>query len=321
MQQITHALFSAADQSILNKIITIRPAEHPWIKCHIKNLIRKRKRIFRKFKRTSNILFWERYKVIRNKVVSEIRKSVKEYYDNLDQLLSNNAINSKLFWKTTKQILKLGKSSTNIPTLAMNSELAEDNLQKANMLNSYFTSQTFVEDDNRPLPQLEPSRHSFQLINISTQDIKDVLKNLNVSKSCGPDLISPRLLKEGADILARPLCILFNRSLEESYFPTSWKFGNVTPIYKKDDRSLPSNYRPITLLNQIGKVMERCVHKRLYTYVTVNRILTPLQSGFVQGDSTTYQLLHTYHTFCEAVDRGKEVRAVFCDISKAFDRV
>ena len=67
--------------------------------------------------------------------------------------------------------------------------------------------------------------------------------------------------------------------------------------------------------------MERCLHKRLYNYVTVNRILTPLQSGFVQEDSTTYQPLHTYHTFCEAIDRGKEVRAIFCDISKAFDRV
>ena len=67
--------------------------------------------------------------------------------------------------------------------------------------------------------------------------------------------------------------------------------------------------------------MERCVHKRLYNYVTVNRILTPLQSGFVHGDSTTYQLLDIYHTFCEAVDRGKEVRAGFCDVSKAFERV
>ena len=130
----------------------------------------------------------------------------------------------------------------------MSNEFAENNLQKANMLNAYFTSQTFVEDDNRPLPQLETIQHSFQNIEISIQDIKDVLKNLNVSKSCGPDLISPRLLKEGADILARPLCILFNRSLEANYFPTTWKFGNVSPIYKKDDRSLPSNYRPITFI-------------------------------------------------------------------------
>ena len=67
--------------------------------------------------------------------------------------------------------------------------------------------------------------------------------------------------------------------------------------------------------------MERCIHKYLYNYITINDILTPLQSGFRHGDSTTNQLLHTYHTICEAVDKGKEVRAVFCDISKAFDRV
>ena len=67
--------------------------------------------------------------------------------------------------------------------------------------------------------------------------------------------------------------------------------------------------------------MERCIHKHLYNYVVSHQLLTPFQSGFIQGDSTTYQLLHTYHTLCEAVDNGKEVRAVFCDISKAFDRV
>ena len=67
--------------------------------------------------------------------------------------------------------------------------------------------------------------------------------------------------------------------------------------------------------------MERCVHKHLFNYINENQLLTPFQTGFVPGDSTTYQLLHTYHTFCEAVDSGKEVRAVFCNISKAFDRV
>ena len=71
----------------------------------------------------------------------------------------------------------------------------------------------------------------------------------------------------------------------------------------------------------VGKVMERCVHKHLYNYIVPHQILTPIESGFVQCDSTTYQLLLTIHTFCVAVNSGKEVRAVFCDISKAFDRV
>ena len=109
--------------------------------------------------------------------------------------------------------------------------------------------------------------------------------------------------------------------LTYSYTVLWFLYPNVSPIHKKDEKSLPSNYRSISLLSSPGKVIERCVHKHLYNCVTSHQLLTPLQSGFVQGDSTTYQLLHTYHTFCETVDKGKEVRAVFCDISKAFDRV
>ena len=115
--------------------------------------------------------------------------------------------------------------------------------------------------------------------------------------------------------------MIYNRSLQQGYFPARWKEANVTPIYKKEDRSSPSNYRPISLLSCIGKTMERCVHKHLYNYISQNNLLTPLQSGFISGDSTTNQLLNIYHMFCEAVDNGKEVRVVFCDISKAFDRV
>ena len=137
----------------------------------------------------------------------------------------------------------------------------------------------------------------------------------------GPDLLSPRLLKEGDTALAEPLSILFNRSLEKCQVPVTWKDANVSPIYKKDEKSLPSNYRPISLLSSIGKAMERCVHKHLNNYVINNDLITPLQSGFKHGDSTNLQLIHTYHSFCEAVDSGKEIRAVPCDVSKAFDRV
>ena len=63
------------------------------------------------------------------------------------------------------------------------------------------------------------------------------------------------------------------------------------------------------------------MHKELYNFINTHNLLTPFQSGFVPGDSTTLQRIHTYHTFCEAVDSGREVRVVLCDISKAFDRV
>lgn len=104
-------------------------------------------------------------------------------------------------------------------------------------------------------------------------------------------------------------------------FPSPWKMANITPIYKKADPSNPSNYRPVALLSCIGKLMERCIHKYLYNYVTNNNLLSSYQSGFVKGDSTINQLTFLYNDISKALDEGKEVRAVFCDISKAFDRV
>ena len=77
-----------------------------------------------------------------------------------------------------------------------------------------------------------------------------------MTKACGPDLISPRLLKEGATILPKPLYIIFNRSLLQGCFPSNWKDVNVTAIYKKADKSMPSNYSTMSLLIQIGKAME-----------------------------------------------------------------
>ena len=128
--------------------------------------------------------------------------------------------------------LNLGKSSNSIPTLKLNNEYAEDDIQKANMLNAFFISQAAVNDDNKQLPDMIPTEYSFNVVQITCQDVRDVLQNLNVSKSCGPDLISPRLLRERADILDKPLSTVFNRSIDKCYFPSLWKDGNVTPIYK-----------------------------------------------------------------------------------------
>ena len=87
------------------------------------------------------------------------------------------------------------------------------------MMNTYFASQTMVDDSNKPLPNLLPLQHSCQQIDISIQDVKGALFNLNTYKASGPDFISSRLLKESANILAAPLCIPFNQSLVGRYYP------------------------------------------------------------------------------------------------------
>ena len=146
-----------------------------------------------------------------------------------------------------------------------------------------FFSQAAVNDDNKRLLDMIPTEYSSNVVQITCQDVRDVLQNLNVSKSCGPDIISPRLLRKGADILDKPLSTVFNCSIDKCYFPSHWKDGYATPIYKKDEKSLPSNYRPITLLSLVGKTMERCVQNRLYNYTIAHRLITPLQSGFIKA--------------------------------------
>ena len=93
------------------------------------------------------------------------------------------------------------------------------------------------------------------------------------------------------------------------------------PLYKKRASNLPSNYRPISLLSCIGKLMERLVYKRIYNHLTVNNLIYKNQSGFLRGHSTVYQLIDIFHQICQSIDSKMYTCMIFCDISKAFDMV
>ena len=91
------------------------------------------------------------------------------------------------------------------------------------MLNNYIASQSHINDDNKTLPAPTKIQHEeLAHIDITQQDVIDVLSNLNVTKACGPDLISPHLLKEGASVISKPPTKIFNRSLQQGYFPAGW---------------------------------------------------------------------------------------------------
>ena len=132
---------------------------------------------------------------------------------------------------------------------------------------------------------------------------------------------SNRVLFVLADELSIPVCALFNQSLQHGTVPDCFKETHVCPILKGGDPAVPSNYRPISLLSNLDKALERLDFKYSYNHLLDNNILTSFQSGFRPGDSTVNQLTYLYDTFCHALDSGKEIRVVFCDISKAFDRV
>ena len=156
-------------------------------------------------------------------------------------------LNSKQWWTVTNQFLKQNKDS-DISCIIQNDNYYTSPHNKATTINNFFCSQSTVDDSHAMLPPMELPAESLGIIQISTQDVEDVLKLLNVSKASGSDLISPKLLKEGAPVLSTHLANLFNKSIETSVFPSQWKLANVIPVHKKGDRTDASNYRPISLL-------------------------------------------------------------------------
>ena len=137
---------------------------------------------------------------------------------------------------------------------------------------------------------------------IEEQEISDIITILPVNKAIGPDCISHKMLKSTKSSIVKPLKLLFNRSLSENMFPSVWKIAHVIPLFKKDDPSLVSNYRPVSLLSCVSKIMERIIFKHVYNFFHSNDLFYRYQAGFLPGHSTVYQLLETYHNIVQSIN-------------------
>ena len=115
--------------------------------------------------------------------------------------------------------------------------------------------------------------------------------------------------------------MIFKQCIETGAFPSEWKKVNIVPIHKKGDTQILENYRPMSLLPICGKILERLMFNEMFNFFIENKLISSNQSGFKPGDSCINQLLSITHEIYESFDVGLEVRSVFLDISKAFDKV
>ncbi|KAK3101919.1 hypothetical protein FSP39_007343 [Pinctada imbricata] len=239
----------------------------------------------------------------------------------VDHLASQN---SKGFWKLVRTLTKNSGKSEIIPPLLNidNSEIEVDDNIKADLLNKYFTSVSTIDDRDIDVPDVDlKTDRQITNIHITIDDIKDIIKILKLGKANGNDGISHHMLKYTVETVVVPLYILFNMSLSEKQFPILWKKALVMPLFKSNDRHIPSNYRPISLLSTVCKVFERCIFKYLHNYMLDNKLFYEFQSGFLPNHSTTYQLIELYHHICLNREKNEHTCLIFCDISKAFDKV
>ena len=321
-QTFEEILMKASNDYVPKITFTVRPNDKPWMNSEIRKEIRKRDRLYHKAKISKSQIHWQNFKNKRNEVIDLIRSAKSNYMKKLQSSLSDPNLKPKAWYKIVNEITKLKNKNNPSPPLRKDNQINIHPFDKAQVLNKHFAEISSIENEP-PLPDdPEPPNHRFQSIIISEQDVKDQLHKLNASKPAGPDEIFPKLIKLMSKSLVKPLTMLFNRSLELGSVPNQWKMANISAIFKgKGEEQDPSNYRPISITSCLGKILEKIIFKYLYNYLHENNILTDFQSGFRPKDSTVNQLLEIYHIIISNMDKGKEIKFIFCDVSKAFDKV
>ena len=161
----------------------------------------------------------------------------------------------------------------------------------------------------------------FSIKEITQDFVRRSLKQLKINKATGLDKLSARLLKDSADLITPSLTKLFNSSLQSSTFPAIWKSAKVTSLHKSGDRSAPENYRPISVLPTLSKILEKTVHQQLYAYLEENKLLSSKQFGFRPKSSTSTAVGQFSDSVLRSMDKGMVTGVVFLDLAKAFDTV
>ena len=197
--------------------------------------------------------------------------------------------------------------------------------KKANVFNKFFAEQCTPLDTNSSLPvnQLFLTQSRLTSLDLDDDELLKIIRALNINKAHVHDDISIRMIKICDKSLIKPLMLIFKKSIRSSYYPNIWKKSNIIPVHKKNDKRLVNNYRPISLLPAFGKIFEKIIFNKIYNYLSKENLLNPNQSGFQPSDSCINQLIAITHEMFEAFDCNPslEVRSVFLDISKAFDKV
>ena len=231
----------------------------PWLTKEIIQLIRKRNFYFKKAQKNNpNAL--QKFKLLRNKVVTKLRANKQKF------LAEINPRHPKDFWK----MIKVLNPSSSFPTLATDNSTATDNVEKANLLNSTFISHFNNKQPpltSADLPLTDPNG-SVDNILCSEDQVYELLTSIDTTTANGHDDISAIMLKKTALSITPAVTKLFNVSLTSGELPSEWKTARVTPIPKSGDSSNPSNYRPISLLSILSKLLEKHIVKLLILSLT-----------------------------------------------------
>ena len=237
--------------------------------------------------------------------------------------------NFKKTWEIINEIRGKQKSSVKSQFIIDNEKVSKRRVI-ANEFNKYFISLASKLNDSesdglevRPITPFneflkKSNESSIFLEDCTITEILDVINGLENNKASD---IPINIIKKSASIIAPVLVDTLNHSMKLGIFPESLKIGKITPIFKKGDAQLIENYRPVSTLPIFGKIFEKIIYERLYSFFVSQNIMNPQQFGFRKGHSTSHALNFSIEHIQKSLAKHMHVLAIFIDFSKAFDTI
>ena len=299
----------------------------PWITPTIIAKIKYKNKLYKKFIKSKNREIQTQFNKIKNEITSLTRKNKEEYYK---KYFSKHDKNLKKIWDGIKEIINIRQKSSSLPTSLNNKgSILTNQKEIANHFNSYFSgiaenilknrkyegSHSYQEYLKNPL------QNSHIFFDCDPTEIESLISLLEISKSSGPYSIPVNVLHMLKNDISIPLSKIFNLSMKLGAHPDCLKLAKVIPIHKKESKLEVGNYRPISLLSNINKLLEKVVHERTYNFLEKYNCLYKYQYGFRKSHSTKHALIEITEKIRKALDSRKFACGIFVDLQKAFDTV
>ena len=307
-----------------SKTIVCKDKDPPWMTDEIKRVCMDKAKVYRQYVKNGYTINDQiNLQNLASYSARLINDAKTRYLSGLGEKLNDPQIGCKAYWSILNKFVNKKKIPL-IPPISINNNFITDVSEKARLFNNFFATQCTLIDNNSTLPAFSSMTNcELNTIKFSEKNILDAIRALNPNKAHGWDGVSIRMIKICDEAIVLPLLIIFKTALQSGIYPNKWKRANVVPVHKKDSKHFLKNYRPISLLPICGKIFEKCIYNTLYSYFESNNIFSSCQSGFRKKDSCVSQLLAITHEIFKNFDAcpSLETRAVFLDISKAFDKV
>jgi len=265
-----------------------------------------------------------RYKNFSRIYYKTVRAAKKLHYS---RLLASNAKNVKKTWNIFNELLGKSKSNDSVEKINIEGRSITDPAEIASEFNGFFTSigkkisNSIPPIDKQPEDYINYGREIplLNLGNTTPEHVKKIIGKLASKNSCDVNGVSTRMIKAVGNEIALPLSHIFNLSLSNGKFPTQLKKCRVIPIFKAGDHAECDNYRPISLLSSISKVLEKIVAEKLIEHLLANDLLYMHQYGFLPNRSSEQNLLQIVNYISSALNDNMYCIGVFLDLKKAFD--